>query len=373
LRRELYYLRGLGRPPHALARLPWPAAENDPADTETVAEFGGAFEPKRRGVFYGAPEPPARIPHHLRDSILRVRRFHNVILLPHHVILSQEDGRVLPVSFDLLRQKFWLEPGSANARAPQFYNFEGDIHAPRTIDEPVFLADSVHEAYGHSLMEATPMLQMAGAVDPQQTVVTSARIYRPFFEGLGIEMSRVLKFHGPLYCRSVLIPDPPLDLTGNLHSVARQAFARLGALAEQASVQPRKRIYLSRSLIGARRLRNEGQVEALFRRYGFEIVHLQNLPIPDQIALIRNAEMVAGPAGSAMHNLLFAPRETKALILWPDHWFVDLDLFVAKADDQFGFVMGRALPLARGQSQHDRHWRVDIAMVEAALKRHFGL
>ena len=36
---------------------PWPVADADPPDTETVAEFFGDFEPMRQGRYYGVSDP----------------------------------------------------------------------------------------------------------------------------------------------------------------------------------------------------------------------------------------------------------------------------------------------------------------------------
>jgi len=78
-----------------LPPLPWQVAPEDPPDTEIVAEFEGEWEPKRECVFYGSPDPGGIYERPTpRNSTLRLRRFHDVLLAPHHVLLSYRDGRV---------------------------------------------------------------------------------------------------------------------------------------------------------------------------------------------------------------------------------------------------------------------------------------
>lgn len=68
-----------------------------------------------------------------------------------------------------------------------------------------------------------------------------------------------------------------------------------------------RRLYFSRSRLQTclRRSVNEDQLEELLERYGFEIIHPQELPLPDVTRLVNEAALIAGAMGSAMHNVLF--------------------------------------------------------------------
>lgn len=351
---------------------PWAVAPADPSDTEVVAEFFGEFEPMRGGRYYGSSDFELRYPRVERSPTLRLRRFHNVILLPHHVILSQTDGRLLPVSFALQRHESWLYPGHLNAISPQDYLFE-DLTQPTTVvEEPVFLAEAGYGSYGHMLLEAVPKLAMVGAAPAGIRVVTSTHAYQPVFAALGADRDRVTEFRGPLFCSTAYIPDPPVDLTGNFHISARAAYVRLGRLATKSKISPKRRIFFSRSRIAARKMVNEAEIEGIFAARGFDVIHPELLPVPDQIRLAKDAEMIAGPGGSAMHNLVFSPPETKAMIICSSHWFVNIDRYISKTDGQFAYVVGQ--PLARSDV-HSREWNwtVDTALVARAVEEHFGL
>ncbi|HEX4296579.1 MAG TPA: hypothetical protein VHZ56_01015, partial [Devosia sp.] len=76
---------------------------------------------------------------------------------------------------------------------------------------------------------------------------------------------------------------------------------------------------------------------------------------------------------SAMHNLVFAREQTRALLLASRSYFVAIDRYVAKADDQFGYVFGDPLPKLRGQDDRTQGWTIDLPLVERGLIEHFGL
>ena len=72
-----------------------------------------------------------------------------------------------------------------------------------------------------------------------------------------------------------------------------------------------KRLYLSRKETQHRRLLNRLEVERWASSEGFEIVDFGDLPFVKQLQLIRGAEVIIGPDGSAMGMALFARPGTR--------------------------------------------------------------
>jgi len=60
------------------------------------------------------------------------------------------------------------------------------------------------------------------------------------------------------------------------------------------------RIFCTRPADHKRSCRNASDVEALFARHGFEVVRPELLPLPEQVAMFRRAEVIAGFGGSAV-------------------------------------------------------------------------
>jgi hypothetical protein len=371
MQRLVFGVDGVLRPRFRLPAQPWSAA---PAERggEVVAAFPGAFEPARAMTVYGGtPADPVgrQVP---RDPLLRLNRYDNVIILPHHVLLSAETGEVLPPTFGLRSTE-----GSFAVRRVADGKFTYPTHASlmpaRAIKTPLFIADTMFRAYGHSLMEVLPKLAMLDAAPRDALVATSSLVLPELYAGLGATEERLLRFDRPLFCETVYVPDPPLDLTGNIHTLARATFARLQSLGEQSCIETPDFVYLSRVRPKERRLENEAEIEALFRARGFAIIEPESLSFADQIKLMTRAKGVAGPGGSAMHNLMFARSETRALFLLSPHWFVAIDQYVAQADGQFGAVFGTAGQPLQNERLRLRTWTVDPALVDAAISSHFGL
>ncbi|MFW6028236.1 MAG: glycosyltransferase family 61 protein [bacterium] len=92
-------------------------------------------------------------------------------------------------------------------------------------------------------------------------------------------------------------------------------------LPEVSSSGGPRRIYLARRDTQRRRLVNRRDVEAWAEANGFALMYLEEHGFLDQLRLIRGADVVIGPEGSALFMCLFARPGQKIGIL--DHPFVD--------------------------------------------------
>jgi capsular polysaccharide biosynthesis protein len=100
------------------------------------------------------------------------------------------------------------------------------------------------------------------------------------------------------------------------HPAIRETWARArSALVSRRTSAP-ARIFLSRRFSDTNRsCRNIEEVEAFFRDRGYAVVQPEQLPFEQQVDLVGNAEVVAGFAGSAMFNMLFANRAKTFIVL----------------------------------------------------------
>jgi len=93
------------------------------------------------------------------------------------------------------------------------------------------------------------------------------------------------------------------------HSVNRRFDGILEKLtAGYLRSRPGLRLYLSRSEIPRRSIGNERDIEELFRQAGFVVVQPQNYGLAAQLELYGQAAVLAGLAGSALHNVIFCPK-----------------------------------------------------------------
>jgi tetratricopeptide (TPR) repeat protein len=97
-----------------------------------------------------------------------------------------------------------------------------------------------------------------------------------------------------------------------------------------ANAKPGRRLWLSRKTqkkTGQRRLVNEADIEALFLAHGFESVAPETLSFRQQVKLFAEAEMIAGPGGAAMMNIVFAPPGARTLVFTKNHPQVNFHYF----------------------------------------------
>ena len=107
---------------------------------------------------------------------------------------------------------------------------------------------------------------------------------------------------GPRHCRSVR------RLLRRLHGSRKRDFKHPSAVrAAQLSCCFKPPLYISRSRLpdGLRRIEREAELDQLLLNRGWTVIHPEQLPVHEQLRQLRQAQVIAGPLGSAFH-LLFA-------------------------------------------------------------------
>ena len=77
-----------------------------------------------------------------------------------------------------------------------------------------------------------------------------------------------------------------------------------------ASVEPHRRVYVSRARASRRRLANEDEVWPLLEAAGFEKVFMEDLSFDEQVGLMRETAVLAAPHGAGLTNMAFCPEGT---------------------------------------------------------------
>lgn len=359
---QLLGLTNLTRPEHLRLRPPpWRSAPAAAAAPATVRA------PIARPVLFGNVEPES-FKQIRNEAVMRdpgVAIADDVVLVPGHVFVDRQGGQVLPQSYDMATSGQPLT--GLESRPPKPFSLPPQA-------EELFVVDSHFTGYGHFLLEAIPKLMLLDRAPANIEIATSvprSATFDAMVGALGVEPSRVRHFNVPVFCRRAFLPERLVHLDQSIHPLAREAFSRIRALGKSSAVEGADRIFISRSRFRRRRLTNERQIEALFERHGFRIVHPELLPIEEQIALFSTAKMIAGLGGSAMHNTVFTHPDAKVLIVSARQWFVKTDVVISQRDGQLAYVFGE--PEGDSPDVGDADWGVDPAAVEAAIVGHFGL
>lgn len=290
----------------------------------------------------------------------------DVVLVPGHLFVDQQSCEILPQSYDVEMGHGAM--AGLESRPPRLF-------APSPAAQELFVVESsATHNFGHNLLEAMPKLLLLDRVPAAIEIATSlpkSATFDTLAEAMGVDPSRVRHFREPLFCRRAYLPERLIHIDRFIHPLARDAFSKLRSVGTSSDIERPERIFISRSKIHRRRLSNEAEIEALFERHGFRIIHPELLPIEAQIALFSDARMVAGLGGSAMHNTVFSDPDAKVLMVSSKQWFVETDVLINQSPGQLGYVFGE--PVGDSVDAGDRPWRVDPAAVEAAIIAHFGL
>lgn len=102
-------------------------------------------------------------------------------------------------------------------------------------------------------------------------------------------------------------------------ATTRHSYARLREAVARPASRDRK-LYVARIDLTTRPMRNEAAVIQEVERRGFEVVTPGSLPLAEQIALFRGANLVVGPHGAGLTNIVFCEPGTIVYELLPTHF-----------------------------------------------------
>jgi len=124
----------------------------------------------------------------------------------------------------------------------------------------------------------------------------------------GISRDRVVIPERPTIFRSLLIPDPLVNLNTIVHERAGEIFRAVADRIVGHDAPGDQPLYLSRSALSGRQraIAGEAAFEDLLRDNGFQIVHPERLPLAEQIRRVASHRTIAACNGSACHLLFFA-------------------------------------------------------------------
>jgi capsular polysaccharide biosynthesis protein len=198
--------------------------------------------------------------------------------------------------------------------------------AGHRVHGPWLYAGSWMHGFGHFIVETLPTLWPLLADDQQADAArgivahrfTSRRrhawqdaLVRPL---IGDREIRVVDATPASYER-LLVPARPYLYESAISPRAADVWDCVARRIAPQRPSHSARIYLSRTRFvdtlpadapaRSRAYANAATVDELFRQRGFAIVYPEDLSVADQVALVRDAEIVAGPSGSALHLAAF--------------------------------------------------------------------
>lgn len=177
--------------------------------------------------------------------------------------------------------------------------------------------------YYHWICDVLPRLQGITWADDIRFIVPEniAEWQVKTLRILGLNPDRFEYFGGRRPVRvNKLLHVPPVIMTGNVErcSITAVRDSIVVALNRGGPVvsRRRRRIYVSRRNAAMRRIVNEAELMPLLIRLGFEILETENLSFQEQVQIFYEAEIIVGPHGAGLTNMLWCSTPAVCLELF---------------------------------------------------------
>lgn len=222
--------------------------------------------------------------------------------------------------------------------------------APRLEGAYFYLDSEFRGHYGHTVTEplsrtwawaaakqAEPGLRALMAVNKWGPEIREFE--RTLFAAAGIPPEDLVLVDGPVQVERLLAATPMFSQPHHIHPDLVDTYRTVSrALARQAPERDYPRRIFCARRNKHRDCRNADEVEALFAGHGFEVVFPERFSLPEQAAMFREADVIAGYAGSAMVSLCLTDSAKEVIL-------VSSSSYTAKNEYLIGSALGHHISI----------------------------
>ena len=185
----------------------------------------------------------------------------------------------------------------------------------RTAEHGHFIIDAIDRLYSYAQAGAPPVEKVLVQQRPRPG-------YREFLAAMGlpaapeayVTVAQATKF------RQLIVPSLGTRLPAVHPKSIRFLQAQAARVARRLSPVRAARVYLARKPDRRRNLKNLAFIETLLDQAGFVKIFPEDLTFLEQIAVMRQAEVIVGVHGSALFNAIWAPPGTRVGVFVPHSW-----------------------------------------------------
>lgn len=320
----------------------------DRVTVEVLLELpAGSYEHRADVTSHDTNVEPAALLTTIDHPVQRLRHYTGSLVVANGSLVYA-DQVILPDSF----RYYAFKPGTKRMQrsVPGFARLDAKRAATRRLEGNYYLLDSFFPGhYGHHTTETISRLW--GWDEAKRRFPDLKALYTRWggdkreetfeaetFVAYGIDPSDLVVVRKPVEVDSLVTAT---NMWHNhephfIHPDMQAIWTRLGdALADVPETPPR-RVFVSRSGGDKRGTHNLSAVEDYFAAHGFDIVYPEQHSLARQAGLMREAHVVAGIAGSAMFNVMFA-RNLRHLIVLAS------DSYTARNEHLFSSLLGGRL------------------------------
>ncbi|MES1261924.1 MAG: glycosyltransferase family 61 protein [Acidobacteriota bacterium] len=227
------------------------------------------------------------------------------------------------------------------------------------LDRAILLGNPMSGNYHHWVVNCLPRLRAAREYSDWPVLVQGplSAFQRDALEAMGVK--RIKLFDGGIWqVGELVIPANGVFAPSELRWVRDQ-------LLRGFNIRPGKprRLYFSRADAAVRRVTNETEVIECLKRHGFELLVLSTMPLRDQVQAFADAEIVTGPHGAGLTNIIFGDERQTLLELHPaDQVNYCFWLTAGAMGQRYAFLSGKAVNTQRDMT-------IDIARLDQLVRR----
>ena len=260
-------------------------------------------------------------------------------MLPGSSLIIDRSGRALDDELNFAVREFHMEPKRPNILTTS----DGQLllrfreSSLPIIDRAIHLCKEHDGNYFHWVVEILPRLLMVERLVEDKTIplLVSEALDSNLYELLRLVACQgrpILRLDPSRLCRvrKLIYPsdvsrildiyegETGYDTAYLAVDLIKPMIQRVRQACATSVGSRRRRLYLRRGS-GYRLLLNERELEEQLAGIGFELLDLNGLSVAAQIELFSQAEIIVGPTGAAITNIVWCPEDTSVVVLHSDH------------------------------------------------------
>lgn len=131
-------------------------------------------------------------------------------------------------------------------------------------------------------------------------------------EAMGLDRDRIEVIAEPTRFDRIIVPEQAWIMYSEYRPQMVEVF---DLFKSRVTPGPYKKLYLSRTNYKGKAEINEVYYEDFYRRRGYTVIHLEEMPFPEQVSVISGADEVVCLQSSQQHMLAFCRNGARAVVL----------------------------------------------------------
>ncbi|MFT6301589.1 MAG: hypothetical protein ACJAY2_000770 [Pseudomonadales bacterium] len=286
---------------------------------------------------------------------------------------------------------------SANYQHLYFTEMFGDLiinehvtdngeHRTVELEDAIMIQDLIRQPnFCHWLLDQLPRLRH---LEDSQSIIMYklAPFMKNMLEIMGIDTGRVYELKeravvrvGNLTMESSMAVEfchPCQHANRELISYVENSLSSLTVETKKDSIK--RNIYLSRNKYEGRRISNEYDLLSLLEKYEFHTVYPEELSVPEQIVLFKNADVIVSPHGASLANTIFCENVTLVEIFNQNYGTPTFYLIAKLLGFEYQHILGTNPLLSSEEKQRVglanlqyEDMEVDLEKMEQCLRKVF--